>query len=322
MSKASFPPALPMAEQPSHADITRIAIGVFDGVHLGHQTVVRKMLANHGGVAAVVTFEPHPLAVIAPDRVPPRLTTPGQRREILLGMGVGEVVTIEFTEELRDTEPLAFIAALRRMFPRLEWVTIGTDWAFGRGRAGGPELLAKVGASQGFRVETANPVTFDGAIVSSTRVRQAVARGDFPLAARLLGREYEIEGQVVKGDGRGRTLGFPTANLGGVTQVLPPPGVYACLASGNPAVANVGWRPTFGGDPAMSIEAHLLDCRRELYGVPLRLRQFRLLREEIKFSSVEALTAQIAADINIARDIFQAGARPDVHRRTGSAANP
>ncbi len=286
-----------------HPGVTGLAIGVFDGVHLGHQAVI----ASLEGSRAALTFEPHPLAVIAPDRVPPRLTTLEQKVAYLRARGTVAVVAVKFDPALRELSAAAFVDEIARVFPDLRQVAIGENWSFGRNREGNAARLGELARTHGFTVQAIPPVLLDGAPVSSTRIREAIQQRRFTDAARLLGRSYAVVGQVLHGEERGRTLGFPTANLGGVEQLLPPRGVYAARArvAGNLtrylAVMNLGKRPTFTSNGTDSLEVHLLDFQADLYGQRLWISDFTWLRDEQAFPDAGALQAQIQEDIVQAR---------------------
>jgi len=294
-----------LAELGPHPGVTGLAIGVFDGVHLGHQAVVRSL----AGSVAVLTFEPHPLAVIAPDRVPARLTSLDQRVEYLRALGTVAVVAVQFDQALRALSPAAFVAELARIFPGLREIAIGQNWAFGRHREGDAARLRELGATRHLAVRAIPPVQLDGALVSSTRIREAIGRRDFDEATRCLGRSHAVTGTVIRGEARGRQIGFPTANLGGVEQLLPPRGVYAVRATVAgavfPAVMNLGQRPTFTSNGVDSLEVHLLDGGRDLYDTEIKLTDFAWLREERRFAQVDALKAQIAKDVNAARRLLK-----------------
>ncbi len=302
----------PLPEIAPHAGVTGLAIGVFDGVHLGHQAVVRSLSGN----VAALTFEPHPLAIIAPDRVPPRLTTLEQKVAYLRAQGMVAVIAVKFDAALRELSAAAFVDEIRRIFPDLQQVAIGEGWSFGRNREGNAARLAELAATHGFSVKSIAPVLLEGAPVSSTRIREAILQRRFDEAARLLGRSYAVTGKVIQGDQRGRLLGFPTANLADVEQLLPPRGVYAVRArvAGNlakyPAVMNLGRRPTFTSNGVDSLEVHLLDFQADLYGQKLWVSDFVRLRDELAFSGPEALQAQIARDILQAKALFRPGASP------------
>jgi riboflavin kinase/FMN adenylyltransferase len=286
-----------------HPGVTGLAIGVFDGVHLGHQAVVKSL----EGKVAALTFEPHPLTIIAPDRVPPRLTTLEQKVAYLRAQGTVAVIAVKFDEDLRRLSPSAFVDEIGRVFPDLKQVAIGANWSFGRNREGNATRLAELAEAHGFNVKAIAPVMLEGAPVSSTRIREAILQRRFADATRLLGRSHAVTGLVVHGDERGRTLGFPTANLAGVEQLLPPRGVYAVRArvAGNltkyRAVMNLGQRPTFTSNGVDSIEVHLLDFQADLYDQRLWVSDFIWIRDEQAFSGPEALKMQINADILQAR---------------------
>jgi riboflavin kinase/FMN adenylyltransferase len=296
---------VPLAELSPHPDVSGLAIGVFDGVHLGHQAVVKSL----AGRRAALTFEPHPLAVIAPERVPPRLTTLEQKVAYLRAQGTVAVVAVKFNAALRELSAAAFVQELKRVFPDLEEVAIGQSWSFGRNREGDAARLAELARTHGFTVKAIPPVELDGVAVSSTRIREAILQRRFEDAARLLGRSYAVTGTVSHGEERGRLLGFPTANLTGVEQLLPPRGVYAVRArvAGNlakyRAVMNLGKRPTFTSNGIDSLEVHLLDFQADLYGQKLWVSDFIWLRDEQAFAGAEALKAQIAEDVAKARSL-------------------
>ncbi|MCE0499763.1 MAG: riboflavin biosynthesis protein RibF [Methylacidiphilales bacterium] len=296
----------PLTQLAPHPGITGLAIGVFDGVHLGHQAVVRSLRES----CAALTFEPHPLAVIAPDRAPPRLTTLGQKLVLLRQLGTVAVVAVKFDDALRQFTPAQFVDEIARVFPDLRHIAIGQNWSFGRNREGNAARLAELAEARRFTVNIIPPVELDGAPVSSTRVRAAILARRFADAARLLGRSYAVTGAVIHGDDRGRLLGFPTANLANVEQLLPPRGVYAARvrigdnSATHSAVLNFGRRPTFTSDSTDSLEVHLLDFHGNLYGQTLEISNFTFLRDEKIFPGPETLKAQIAEDVAKARVIL------------------
>lgn len=298
---------VPLHELAPHPGVTGLAIGVFDGVHLGHQAVVDSLTAPK----AALTFEPHPLAVIAPGRVPPRLTTLEQKVAYMRARGAVAVVAVKFDAALRELSPAAFVDEVARIFPDLREVAIGGNWSFGRNREGNAAQLAVLAKAHGFAVKAIPPVELDGAPVSSTRIREAITQRRFADAAKLLGRSYAVIGTVIHGDGRGRTIGFPTANLGEVEQLLPPRGVYAARArvAGNlaryPAVLNLGKRPTFTSNGEVSLEVHLLDFDADLYDQRLWISDLAWLRDEQAFPDADALKAQIARDVEKARAVLR-----------------
>ena len=295
---------LSLAELDAHPGVTGLAIGVFDGVHLGHQAVVRSL----DGSVAVLTFEPHPLAIIAPERVPARLTSLDQRVEYLRELGTVAVVAVKFDQALRELSPAGFVGELTRIFPDLREIAIGENWSFGRHREGNAARLSELAGERGLRVKAIAPVQLDGALVSSTRIREAIGQRRFDEAARCLGRSHAVTGMVIAGEARGRTIGFPTANLGNVEQLLPPRGVYAVRARVDgfvyPAVMNLGQRPTFTSNGIDSLEVHLLEGGRDLYGTEMALFDFTWIRDEQRFPDVEALKAQITRDVESAHRLL------------------
>lgn len=290
-----------------------VAVGNFDGVHRGHQALVAAALQEaraRQGTAAVLTFDPHPSRVLHPERAPSALMTLEQKAEALGGLGVEHLAVLEFTRALAGQTAEEFAHGVLVQSLGAQAVVVGANFRFGRGRAGDVGVLEALGDRMGFTVCVVPPVLHGGAPVSSTRVRQAVGQGDVREAAALLGRPYFIDGRIVRGDGRGRTLGFPTANLEVVNEALPARGVYACWcrleAEGMPlaAAVNVGRRPTFGGE-ATTVEAHLLDFSGDLYGRLVRLSFEERLRGEVRFAGPEALKAQIGADVARARAVLR-----------------
>ena len=292
--------------------VTGLAVGVFDGVHLGHRAILAEARTEHGQTAAL-TFDPHPMVHMAPEKAPSRLTTAAEREALLRESGNGTqshvdaVLTVAFNEQLQHLPAERFLEELVRIFPSLRRIASGPDWRFGQGRRGDAQLIASFNATHGFpfRAFSVPAVLHGGSAISSTRIREAIRARDFVETAAMLGREYGIEGRVAHGDGRGAGIGFPTANVGEIAQLLPPPGVYACQVRLNGrrwhAVANHGSNPTFGGGTAARLEVHLLDFSGDLYGATVAVDTFRFLREERKFESVAALVAQITADVATAR---------------------
>ena len=288
-----------------------VAVGTFDGVHIGHQALISRAvsLAREADVPCVVfTFQNHPLSVLAPQRVPSFLSSPEERRRVFAFLGVDFVIEEPFTKELASLSAEGFLSRLvETLAPRT--VVVGENFSFGAGGRGTPEFLASQGKNMGFHVEKVPLLSHAGETVSSTRIRVLLSAGDVRLAGELLGRPFSIAGVVVHGDERGRTLGFPTANL------LPPKG-EACPANGAYAVrvvlgsgeekigvANVGSNPTFDGNERR-VEAHLLDFSGDLYGQDITVRFVERLRAEKKFPSPEALVGQIRHDEQKAREIF------------------
>ena len=293
---------------PPDAGPTAVALGVFDGIHLGHRAILGRAveLADARGLEGVAcTFDPHPMEVLQPGRAPLPLTTLADRLALIGETGITTTVVIAFTREVAGMEPEAFVERALLGVLRAREVVVGFNHRFGRGARGDARLLEALGPRLGLGVHVVPPTTVDGVGVSSSEIRAALARGDLPRAARLLGRDYTVGGEVVHGAGRGQSLGFPTANIRAELPLPLPAGVYVGRADiGSavyPAVVNIGVRPTFG-DSTSAVEAHLLDFSGDLYGRRIRLTFVRRLREERKFPSVEALRAQIAADVASARE--------------------
>ena len=291
-----------------------LAIGVFDGVHLGHQEVIGAALehaAQHGGTAAVLTFDPHPLRVLRPAQAPRLLCSARHQRVILGRLGVAHLVVQRFDEAFAATPAEVFIARLAAACRPLGFISVGFTWRFGARGAGDIHLLMDSGQRLGFGVYGVPPVTCGGDVVSSTSIREAVSAADFATARRLLGRDYTVLGGVVRGRQLGRTIGVPTANVAIEAEQLPPAGVYAvrALVGGcwHDGVANLGRRPTLGANDDLSLEVHLLDFDADLYGRDLEVGFIARLRDEAKFDGLEALKGQIARDIAAARVIL---ARP------------
>lgn len=298
--------------QPGHRPV-HVALGVFDGVHLGHQQVIQRTVTNaqaDGGWAVVVTFDRHPNAVVAPQQVPPLIYSLNQRLRVLAELGVAVTWVMEFDEACRRLAGEAFVRGLARQLGLLKSLSVGADFQFGYQRSGNVALLQRLGDELGFVVHALEPVNLDGQPVSSTRIRQAIRAGQLEVASRLLGRPYAVSGPVIEGDRLGRRLGFPTANLDTDGLVLPPNGVYAVRACWQdrwqPAVLNVGIRPTLNHPvPQLRVEVHLLDFSGDLYGQELELVFVGRLREERRFDSLQALQQQIAQDVAAARRLFQ-----------------
>ncbi|MGD8860321.1 MAG: bifunctional riboflavin kinase/FAD synthetase [Myxococcales bacterium] len=284
-----------------------IAPGNHDGVHLGHQALVhsaRREARAHGWITRALTFDPHPTALLAPERAPTPLTTIARRVELLRHAGADEVLVQPFTHEFAGQSPESFMAWLLDQGARA--LVVGPDFRFGKGRAGDVESLRRFGADRGFSVLVENKVLVDGERVSSSGVREALAEGDVARARRWLGHVHDVAGEVVRGDRRGRTLGFPTANLDPEPVLLPADGVYAVVARvlGGPrtllhGIANLGKRPTF--EAGRSVEVHLFDFDRDVYGQRLRVGFVERIRGERRFDDVQALRAQIALDCEAAR---------------------
>jgi len=290
-----------------------LTLGNFDGVHRGHQALVAKIVEEarvRGGTPVVLTFDPHPARVLSPDRAPRALMTVEQKAEVLTSLGVERVVALPFTLELSRKSPEEFAAIVLRDTVGAGLVAVGPDFRFGRERTGGLETLKRLGPRLGFAIELVPGVLHAGAPISSTRIRDCLAAGDVGEAAALLGRRFFVDGHVVGGEGRGRSLGVPTANLDVVNEQLPARGVYACWCRAAPdggairGVVNIGNRPTFG-EGQSTVEAHLLDFEGDLYGRSLRVEFAARLREERKFPDASALARQIGQDIAAARRVLE-----------------
>ena len=288
-----------------------VTVGNFDGVHRGHQALVGLALARAreaGGRAVVLTFEPHPARVLAPERAPAALTTLAQKEELLAGLGVDRLAVLAFDPAVAALSAEAFAREVLAEALGARHVVVGESFRFGRRREGDASRLAALGEALGFAVSALPPVLGRGGPVSSSRVRDELARGDVAAAGELLGRPYFVDACVVRGDGRGRTIGVPTANLDPENEVLPARGVYAGRlrvpgAGFRPAVVNLGERPTFGGGRA-TLEAHLLDFEGDLYGARVRLELHERLRDEERFAGTEALVARIREDMTRARALL------------------
>jgi riboflavin kinase/FMN adenylyltransferase len=287
-------------------------IGNFDGVHLGHQAVfrhLREKAADFTLPATVVTFEPQPLEFFAPEQAPARLTRLREKLMAFREADIDRVVLLEFGPKLAAMPALQFIQELLLDGLSVRYLFVGDDFRFGHGRTGDIALLRQVGQEQGFQVENMNTFLVGDERVSSTRIREALARGDLEQAAHNLGRPYQICGRVVRGDARGRTIGFPTANIDLHRRVSPLSGVYAVLVLGLgeaplPGVANIGNRPTVKGDTRYLLEVHLFDFDRQIYGEHVQVAFHRKLRDERRFDSFEALRQQIQRDSQAAQAFF------------------
>lgn len=289
-----------------------LAVGVFDGVHLGHQAVISTS-ARHAqaetGTPVVVTFDPHPMKVLRPQDAPHLLTATQHKIALIRNLGVAHLLIIPFEEQFAATEPEDFVQQLVTHSKPLREICVGHEWSFGKNRRGNLDLLKKLGSRSNFNVVGIPPIKMNGEIVSSTAIRQAVETGDLKRAAEMLGREYTILGTVVKGDNLGSKIGFPTANLSAHSEQFPPNGVYLAEATIDgaqyPGVINLGYRPTVSiGQSQRVLEIHLLDFNREIYGKDIDVRFISYLRPEKKFENIEALTAQIGADVQQARNFL------------------
>ncbi|MCA1807852.1 MAG: riboflavin biosynthesis protein RibF [Kiritimatiellia bacterium] len=286
-----------------------LAAGFFDGVHRGHRALLRRSLSvaeNTGGVAWAMTFDPHPLKLLAPSAAPAMLTGLPRKLQLLDKLGMPGCVVLPFTAELADCEPEAFIADLSRQVPRLTAVCAGPNWTFGRAGRGNPELLAELARHYGFRALVVRPTCWHGAAISSTRIRHALAAGQLSDVRHMLGRPFSVVGRVVRGNGIGRRLGTPTANIATEDEALPPPGVYSVTirlgTRQHLGVANLGLRPTLGAVATSPLlEIHILDFNSRIYNRSMEIVFRRRVRDEKCFGSLDLLREQIMRDIRSVR---------------------
>jgi len=291
-----------------------ITIGNFDGVHLGHQAMLARLTARAaavGGLPTVLTFEPHPREVFAPDAAPTRLTSLREKLEILRRLGVAHVHVCRFSREFAALSPEDFVRRILVDGLKARYVLVGDDFRFGAKRAGDFDGLLVYGDKYGFKAEAMHTVEAAGQRASSTAVREALAAGDMAGAAQLLGRPYSISGRVVGGEQLGRKIGFPTANILLKHNRPPLKGVFAVRVQGLsqpdwPGVANLGTRPSVHPNGNPTLEVHLFDLDRNLYGQHLRVEFLHKLRDEAKFPNFDALMAQIGKDAALARELLNA----------------
>ena len=283
--------------QPTPGKRRRVAIGTFDGVHLGHREVI-------AGADTVLTFAPHPLTVVRPDAVPKLITPFEIKRDLIAGLGVDELVVIPFDRDFRSKSAEQFVQEVLIDKLAASHVSVGENFRFGTGARGDPEFLAAHGE---FETRVVPLVEVEGEAISSSQIRALIAAGEVGKAARFLGGPFLLDGEVVPGDRRGRTLGMPTANIVPDDRyVVPGHGVYAAWAHGHAAAVNVGVRPTFDTGRGLLVEAYLLDFSGDLYGQTLRIAFLERLRGEKRFDSVDELVAQMRRDVDEAREITSA----------------
>ena len=291
---------------------TALTIGVFDGVHRGHQAVLRHVVETaraHDLSAAAITFHPHPKQVLRPDLTKEYVTSLEDRLSLMSDLGLDSVATVSFTSEFAQTDATDFVRLLVEEF-QLKRLVIGEDFALGRQRGGDPETLSALGQELGFEVDVIELLSSDATDkVSSTQIRQSLSEGDVAEVAQLLGRRFSLHGPVVVGFERGHTIGFATANVAiGNDRAIPAPGVYATIAhladGPAPSVTNIGMRPTFDDGGGLSIECHIIDFDQNIYGTDLRVEFVERLRGERKFDGIDALVAQIGNDRDAARDLL------------------
>ena len=303
-------------EAPSEG--SAVTIGTFDGVHLGHRALIARTIADarsRGLKSVILTWDRHPAATLRPDKLPPLLTTPERKIELLSERGADVLAVLPFDEELSKWEPEKFVGEVLVKGLGARAIVVGNDWRFGRKAAGDVPLLTELGRDLGFDVDGVDLEEVGAEAVSSSRVRAAVTSGDVELAGRLLARPFDLDGMVVHGDDRGKDLGFPTANVDLAPELAHPArGVYAGRARVRDtwyvAATNVGVNPTFGGDPDTSplrVESYLLDFDDDIYSEPIRVEFWKRLRDEVKFETVAELIEQMKRDVDATRELVSAG---------------
>jgi len=288
-----------------------LALGNFDGVHRGHRKIldrVRRVATEHGATPVVMTFDPHPSRVVRPDKAPALLMTTGQKLRTLEEAGVQGTAIVRFTYELSQWDPEMFVRSVLVDWLRVAEVWVGANFLFGHDRAGNFSMLRTLGARYGFKAEKIDPIRYKDFVVSSTRIRRLISEGRVDEAGALLGHEYWLDGRVEPGARRGAQIGFPTANLCSDNELLPPLGVYATTATVGeivyPSVTNIGVRPTVDTSGRVTVETHIFDFDRDLYGAAIRIGFVQRLRDERAFASIDLLKGQIAADCQRARALF------------------
>jgi riboflavin kinase / FMN adenylyltransferase len=288
-----------------------LALGNFDGLHRGHRKILdrmRRVAEERGATSVIMTFDPHPPRVVRPDKAPPLLMTKAQKLEAIAEAGVQGAAIVRFTPELSNWEPEAFVRIVLVDWLRVAEVWVGANFLFGHDRSGNFSMLRVLGARYGFKAEKIDPVRYKEFVVSSTRIRRLVSEGRVDEAGALLGHQYFLDGTVMRGDQRGRTIGFPTANLCTENELLPPHGVYATTVRiadiVYASVTNVGTRPTVDASGRTLVETHIFNLDRDLYGQSIRVGFVQRLRDERKFESLDLLRAQIEVDCQRARVLF------------------
>jgi riboflavin kinase/FMN adenylyltransferase len=288
-----------------------LALGNFDGLHRGHRKILdrmRRVATERGSTSVIMTFDPHPPRVVRPDKAPRLLMTKAQKLEAIADAGVQGAAIVRFTPELSRWEPETFVRTVLVDWLHVSEVWVGANFLFGHDRSGNFSLLRVLGARYGFKAEKIDPVRYKDFVVSSTRIRRLVSEGRVDEAGALLGHQYFIDGSVIRGDQRGRTIGFPTANLCTENELLPPNGVYATTTEiggiVHPSVTNIGTRPTVDNSGRVAVETHIFDFNRDLYGQSIRVGFVQRLRDERFFESLDLLRAQIDADCQRARMLF------------------
>lgn len=295
-------------------------IGNYDGIHRGQQSILRRVVERARELklhAVAISFEPHPVAVLRPERAPRMLTTASQREELMAAAGLDALLVVRFNSEFARTEPEVFVRQFLAEQLDLKEIYVGSDFAFGKNRKGNVELLQGMGAQLGFEAIGVDELRHGGEVISSTRIRQAVEEGRVDLAADLLGRAYSLRGKVVRGDRMGARLGWPTINLMPENELLPQNGVYTGRVTFDAfpgvfeCVTNVGTRPTVYENYQQVVESHILGFKAEVYGEAVEVQFCKRLREEKMFSTVMDLSAQIRRDVEATREYFAAQRRLD-----------
>lgn len=288
-----------------------VTLGIFDGLHLGHQKIVGRVLEKAreiGGVSCMVTFDPHPREVLASESAPDLLTSTEKKIQLVEELGIDALGLIHFTPEFARIEARDFVNDFLIDTLRIRAIIVGYDWRFGKGRKGDIHLLREMGEEKGFDVEKVDRVEVDGQPISSTFIRERVLWGDLENAAKYLGRRYSITGTVVEGSRLGREIGFPTANIEPHHEAIPPNGIYAVWTRVGGTIKagtlNIGYRPTVSEERKRTVEVHIMDFYQDVYGEEIEIIFVEKLREEEKFSSVEALSEQIKKDVEKARRVL------------------
>lgn len=287
-----------------------ITLGNFDGLHLGHQALIKMIIdraKETGAKSLVVTFRPHPLKILAPDKCPPLISIYEEKIRLFEKLGIDVLVKIPFTLDFSSMTPKDFVKEILCNLLGAKEIFVGSNYRFGKGREGNIRMLKELGEELGFKVREVEQVSLNGEVISSTKIRNLLKDGDVEHAARLLGRDYAITGVVIKGDGRGKGLGFPTANIASKHAIIPSDGVYAVRLFARDkyydGVANIGLRPTFE-KKELAIEVHIFDFNEDLYGEEISVFFIKKIREEKRFESIDALIKQINSDIGVAKSIL------------------
>jgi riboflavin kinase/FMN adenylyltransferase len=299
-----------LAMYPNSFPLPIMTIGNFDGVHLGHQMIFRKLSQRAreiGGTSLVLTFDPHPLKVLAPERCPFLITPTAKKLSIIQGCGLDVIICLPFTQKLASLSPMAFVEHVLVRTIGIREIYVGYNFAFGKGRQGSIALLQELGQDYGFLVHIIEPIAIEGRVVSSSMIRQWLQQGHVDEAARLLGRLYSVTGTVVEGYRKGRELGFPTANVRSTDELIPSRGVYAVTVDWRgrryEGVGNIGFNPTFGRTQ-LSVEIHLFNFAEQLYGETVEVSFVKKIRDERAFPSVAALVKQISQDVETAHTLL------------------